>query len=94
VLRHFETYLARLDDYALLNPKDKKLYERYVANPASFSLTQMNDAATRRDVKITRFKEEKELKQRLEVEFLPLESSGRRLRFYEVPLREPAPAPK
>ncbi|KAL3464232.1 TAP42-like protein [Aspergillus heterothallicus] len=66
VLRQFETYLARLDDYALLNSKDKKLYERYVANPTSFSLTQTNDAATRRDVKVTRFREEKELKQRLE----------------------------
>ncbi|KAL2840997.1 TAP42-like protein [Aspergillus pseudoustus] len=66
VLQQFEAYLARLDDYALLNPKDKKLYERYAANPPSFSLTQTNDAATRRDVKITRFKEEKELKQRLE----------------------------
>ncbi|KAL2821631.1 TAP42-like protein [Aspergillus granulosus] len=66
VLQQFETYLARIDDYALLNPKDKKLYDRYVANPTSFSLTQTNDAATRRDVKISRFKEEKELKQRLE----------------------------
>jgi hypothetical protein len=94
VLRQFKTYLERLDDYALLNPKDKRLYERYVANPASFSLTQTNDAATRRDVKITRFREEKELKQRLEVRILPPESSGPRLRGYEVSLREPTPAPE
>jgi hypothetical protein len=56
-----------LEDYELLNTNDKKLYERYVANPSSFSLTQTNDPATRREVKITRFKEEKELKERLEV---------------------------
>ncbi|KAL2864677.1 IGBP1/TAP42 family protein [Aspergillus lucknowensis] len=66
VLRQYEAYLARLEDYDLLSAKDKKLYERYVANPASFSLTQTNDPATRRDVKISRLKEEKELKQRLE----------------------------
>ncbi|KAL5341580.1 TAP42-like protein [Aspergillus crustosus] len=65
-LQQYEKYVARLDDYYLLSEKDKKLYERYVANPTTFSLTQTNDAATRRDVKIARFKEEKELKQRLE----------------------------
>ncbi|KAL4968790.1 IGBP1/TAP42 family protein [Aspergillus stella-maris] len=62
----YEKYLARLDDYELLNKSNKKLYERYVSNPSSFSLTQTNDAATRRDVKITRFREEKELKAKLE----------------------------
>ncbi|KKK13665.1 tapA protein [Aspergillus rambellii] len=64
-LGQYEKYLARLEDYELLDDKDKKLYERYVAKPSSFSLTPTNDAATRREVKITRFKEEKELKQRL-----------------------------
>ncbi|KAF7591233.1 hypothetical protein BBP40_001838 [Aspergillus hancockii] len=62
----YEKFLTRLDDYELLNDKDKKLYERYTANPTSFSLTSVNDAAARREVKINRFKEEKELKQRLE----------------------------
>ncbi|GAB1214520.1 hypothetical protein ATERTT37_003684 [Aspergillus terreus] len=65
-LAQYERFLARLDDYELLNDKDKKLYERYTANPSSFSLTLGNDAAARREIKITRFKEEKELKQRLE----------------------------
>ncbi|OJI96088.1 hypothetical protein ASPVEDRAFT_23118 [Aspergillus versicolor CBS 583.65] len=65
-LGEYEKYLGRLGDYELLNTNDKKLYERYVANPSSFSLTQTNDPATRREVKITRFKEEKELKERLE----------------------------
>ncbi|THC97898.1 hypothetical protein EYZ11_002649 [Aspergillus tanneri] len=54
----------------MLNDSNKKLYERYTANPISFSLTSTNDAATRREVKITRFKEEKELKQRLELKYL------------------------
>ncbi|RAL00921.1 IGBP1/TAP42 family protein [Aspergillus ibericus CBS 121593] len=65
-LGQYERFLARLDDYDVLNEKDKKLYERYAANPATFSLTTTNDAATRREVKINRFKEEKELKQKLE----------------------------
>ncbi|KAE8149314.1 TAP42-like protein [Aspergillus avenaceus] len=65
-LEQYEKYLGRLDDYDLLNDKDKKLYERYTSNPTSFSLTPTNDAASRREVKITRFREEKELKQRLE----------------------------
>ncbi|KJK68467.1 TAP42-like family protein [Aspergillus parasiticus SU-1] len=65
-LEQYERYLTRLDDYELLNDKDKKLYERYTANPASFSLTPVNDAAARREVKINRFREEKELKQRLQ----------------------------
>lgn len=64
---HYERYLARLDDYDLLSDNDKKLYERYEANPSTFSLTPLNDAATRREVKVNRLKEEKELKQRLEV---------------------------
>lgn len=68
-LEQYERYLTRLDDYELLNDKDKKLYERYTANPASFSLTPVNDAAARREVKITRFREEKELKQRLQVKY-------------------------
>ncbi|PWY84919.1 TOR signaling pathway regulator [Aspergillus heteromorphus CBS 117.55] len=65
-LAQYERFLGRLDDYDILNEKDKKLYERYAANPTSFSLTTTNDAATRREVKINRFKEEKELKQKLE----------------------------
>ncbi|KAF9888705.1 hypothetical protein FE257_008463 [Aspergillus nanangensis] len=65
-LAQYEQFLARLYDYELLNDKDKKFYERYTANPSSFSLTLGNDAAARRELKIARFKEEKELKQRLE----------------------------
>lgn len=63
----YEKFLARLDDYNLLSDSDRTLYERYAANPSTFSLTPSNDAGTRREVKVNRLKEEKELKQRLEV---------------------------
>ncbi|GIJ86114.1 hypothetical protein Asppvi_004987 [Aspergillus pseudoviridinutans] len=65
-LELYEKYLSRLDDYGLLNDNEKKLHERYISDPTSFSLTPTNDAATRREVKLSRFREEKELKQRLE----------------------------
>ncbi|KAF7115715.1 hypothetical protein CNMCM5793_003218 [Aspergillus hiratsukae] len=65
-LEQYEKFLSRLDDYGLLNDNDKKLHERYISNPSSFSLTSTNDAATRREVKLSRFREEKGLKQRLE----------------------------
>lgn len=63
----YEKFLEALDQYELLSPSNKKLYEQYLEQPESFSLTPTNDASARRQVKITRFKEEKELKQKLEV---------------------------
>lgn len=66
-LQNYERFLTRLYHYEILNDKDKKLYERYTANPRSFSLVLANDAAARRETKINRFREEKELKQKLEV---------------------------
>lgn len=68
-LQYYESFLSHLDDYDLLSPSDKKLYERYSESPSTFTLAPMNDAATRREVKVTRFREEKELKQKLEVGF-------------------------
>ncbi|EGD96415.1 TOR signaling pathway regulator [Trichophyton tonsurans CBS 112818] len=62
----YEKFLEALDQYELLSPSNKKLYEQYLEQPESFSLTPTNDASARRQVKITRFKEEKELKQKLE----------------------------
>lgn len=50
----------------MISLADKKLYEQYNEAPDSFSLAP-NDAAARRQVKINRFREEKELKQKLEV---------------------------
>lgn len=66
-LHHYETYLTQLDEYELLSAGNKKLFEQYMANPSTFTLAPMNDAAARRDVKVKRFREEKELKQQLEV---------------------------
>lgn len=70
----YERYLTSLDDYGLLSASDKKLYERYTADPTKFSLTPVNDAATRREIKVNRLKEEKELKQKLEVRLNILKS--------------------
>jgi hypothetical protein len=66
-LIEYEKYLTRLDEYELLSTSDKKLFERYLENPSVFALASMNDAANRREVKVARFRQEKELKQKLEV---------------------------
>lgn len=66
-LDRYERFLTRLDEYELLSRGDKKLFEQYMANPSTFALAPMNDAAARRDIKVKRFREEKELKQKLEV---------------------------
>jgi hypothetical protein len=66
-LEEYEKYLMRLDEYLLLSDGDKKLFKQYMANPTSFTLMPANDAAARREIKVTRFREEKELKQKLEV---------------------------
>ncbi|OQE44988.1 hypothetical protein PENCOP_c002G08643 [Penicillium coprophilum] len=65
-LEEYEKYLMRLDEYLLLSDGDKKLFKQYMANPTSFTLMPANDAAARREIKVTRFREEKELKQKLE----------------------------
>ena len=63
----FESYLALLDSYVMLPAPDRKLYERYLDNRDEFSLMSSSDPATRRDVKIARFKQESQLKSQLEV---------------------------
>jgi hypothetical protein len=68
-LEQYEKFLGRLDEYELLSGGDKKLFEQYMANPSSWTLAPANDAAARREIKVTRFREEKELKQKLEVCF-------------------------
>ncbi|KAJ5340791.1 hypothetical protein N7541_009915 [Penicillium brevicompactum] len=65
-LDQYEKYLMRLDEYMLLPAGDKKLFEQYMTNPTSFTLAPSNDAAARREIKVNRFREEKELKQKLE----------------------------
>ncbi|KAJ5568552.1 hypothetical protein N7450_011038 [Penicillium hetheringtonii] len=65
-LEQYEIFLNRLDEYELLSAGDKKLFAQYMANPTTFTLAPANDAAARRDIKVRRFREEKELKQKLE----------------------------
>ncbi|KAJ5312458.1 hypothetical protein PENANT_c027G07875 [Penicillium antarcticum] len=65
-LEQYEKFLGRLDEYELLSGGDKKLFEQYMANPSSWTLAPANDAAARREIKVIRFREEKELKQKLE----------------------------
>ncbi|CAL5870933.1 uncharacterized protein PFLUO_LOCUS5175 [Penicillium psychrofluorescens] len=65
-LEQYENFLSRVAEYGLLPGGDKKLFDQYLANPPSFTLAPVNDAAARRDIKVTRFREEKELKQKLE----------------------------
>ncbi len=51
----------------MLSTSDRKLYERYMENRDDFSLISSNDPGARRDTKIARFKQECELKLKLEV---------------------------
>ena len=51
----------------MLNAKDRRLYERYLDDRDDFSLISTTDAAVRRDTKIARYKQENELKLKLEV---------------------------
>ena len=51
----------------MLSTTDQKLYERYVENMKDFALVSSNDPGARRDTKIARFKQENELKLKLEV---------------------------
>ena len=63
----YERYLHILDTYRVLSKSDGKLYQRYVEEKDRFSLIQSHDATTRRDTKISRFKQEKALRLQLEV---------------------------
>ncbi len=63
-----ERHLKLLDSYDLLSREDSKTYEQYLDNPNSFSTASTTDAAARRQTKIARFKEEKALKYRIEVQ--------------------------
>lgn len=63
----YERFLRLLDQYAMLSTSNQKLYERYMEARDEFSLMSGNDAAVRRDTKIKRYKQENELKLKLEV---------------------------
>lgn len=60
-------FLKTLDNYDALSRDDARLFERYREAPDTFSTASTTDAAARRQAKIARFKEEKTLKQKLEV---------------------------
>lgn len=64
---HYEKFLKLLDSYDLLTKADARLFEAYAEDKANFSTANTRDAAARREAKISRFREEKELKQKLEV---------------------------
>ena len=51
----------------MLSRNDRKLYERYIDGRDDFSLMTSDDPSARRDAKIARYKQEKELKLKLEV---------------------------
>ena len=64
--RSYERYLKQLDNYDILSKSDAALLEQYDEAPNTFAVASTSDAAARRETKITRFKEEKTLKQKLE----------------------------
>jgi immunoglobulin-binding protein 1 len=63
----YRSFLSRLDSYDILSKSDEKLFEQFKDNPDTFSTASTTDAAARRAAKIARFREEKALKQKLEV---------------------------
>ncbi len=62
----------------MLSAKDRKLHERFLEGRDDFSLISTTDAAARRDTKIARYKQENELKLKLEVRPLRLPLKGSR----------------
>ncbi|EXJ63506.1 uncharacterized protein A1O5_11555 [Cladophialophora psammophila CBS 110553] len=62
----FEHFLTRLDQYGLLGTSDRKLYERYLEQRSSFRIVSSNSPEEKRRIKISRFQEEKSLKQKLQ----------------------------
>jgi immunoglobulin-binding protein 1 len=63
----YERYLSLLDHYEILSAADKKLYHTYIEAPTTFSTISTTDPNARRAAKIANFKQEKELKKKLEV---------------------------
>jgi len=65
---YYEHFLKLLDSYDILSRADAKLFEKFTEGPNTFSTASTTDAVARRDTKIAQLKEEKELKQKLEVQ--------------------------
>ena len=87
----FERFLTLSDTYSLLSKGDSSLYETYLDNRTTFTTAASSDPATRRDTKIARFKQETDLKRKLEVCcFVDLfRSCHSYLTVYAVSLAEP-----
>ncbi|KAI1081614.1 type 2A phosphatase-associated protein 42 [Whalleya microplaca] len=62
----YEKFLHLLDNYSILSPSESKLFSQYNEDPTAFSTISTKDPAARRNAKITNFKAEKELKNKLE----------------------------
>ncbi|CAD0088539.1 unnamed protein product [Aureobasidium mustum] len=62
----YDKFLRQLDLYDILSSSDLKLLEEYRENPSTFSTASTSDPAARRERKILRFKQEKDLKQKLQ----------------------------
>ncbi|KAL9613893.1 MAG: hypothetical protein Q9167_001571 [Letrouitia subvulpina] len=62
----YERYLKLLDSYDMLSEPNAKLYERFLEGRDEFSLVTSSDPTERRNTKISRFKQEKDLKLKLE----------------------------
>lgn len=63
----FARYLQLLDSYRMLSKSAFSLYERFSEDKDGFSILGSSDPVVRRDVKIRRYKEEKELRAHLDV---------------------------
>ena len=70
----------------MLSKSDKKLLEKYLANRDEFSLMPLSDPTARRDTKIARLKQEKELELKLEVRLFTPGSTGGRLLTASYPV--------
>lgn len=74
---YYERFLKLLDAYDVLGKADAKLWEAYLEDKEGFSTASTRDAAARREAKIARFREEKELKRKLEVSLRMCRPSNR-----------------
>jgi hypothetical protein len=63
----YESFLHLLDTYNLLTASESRLLERYTEDPRRFTTVPANaDGAAKREAKIANFKQEKQLRQKLE----------------------------
>ncbi|KAL9071446.1 MAG: hypothetical protein Q9157_005459 [Trypethelium eluteriae] len=69
-LAAYEAFLQLLDQYDILSRDDARLFGHWKESPERFSTASTTDAARRRETKIARFKQEKELKRKLEAKAL------------------------